>query len=426
MTELLFKKLNILIDELNTSNSNLDKEKILKDFKDKKIIYLLGIIYNKRIVFHINISNIEKNFNKFDDIETTDDILILLDKLSKRIITGNLSIQYCVSFINKFKEFKELIYKIIDKDLKIGVNTKTLNKSFENLIPEFSVALGNSYNQKYIINEKEWYISRKLDGVRCICIIDNFGLINFYSRQGHLFLTLGILEEEIKKYNLKNIIFDGEIILIDENGQESFTELMKLIRKKDYTISTPKYKVFDILTLDEFYNKIGNINFIKRLSRFPIPKNKYISLLEQYKFNEFENLLNISKNENWEGLIIRKNTFYKGKRTNDILKFKNFQTEEYKVIDICIGTMQILNKKTNIIENKNILSSVIIKHKDSNVNVGSGFSIEERMEYYRHPHEIIGKTISVQYFEESFDTKKQKFSLRFPIYKGNYGITRKF
>ena len=28
MTELLFKKLNILIDELNTSNSNLNKEKI--------------------------------------------------------------------------------------------------------------------------------------------------------------------------------------------------------------------------------------------------------------------------------------------------------------------------------------------------------------------------------------------------------------
>ena len=88
--------------------------------------------------------------------------------------------------------------------------------------------------------------------------------------------------------------------------------------------------------------------------------------------------------------------------------------------------MQILNKKTNIIENKNILSSVIIKHKDSHVNVGSGFSIEERMEYYKHPHEIIGKTISVQYFEESYDTKKQKYSLRFPIYKGNYGITRKF
>jgi DNA ligase-1 len=51
------------------------------------------------------------------------------------------------------------------------------------------------------------------------------------------------------------------------------------------------------------------------------------------------------------------------------------------------------------------------------VDVGSGFSMEERMLFKADPSLIIGKTITLKYFQESQD-ENGKLSLRFPTYKG--------
>ena len=60
---------------------------------------------------------------------------------------------------------------------------------------------------------------------------------------------------------------------------------------------------------------------------------------------------------------------------------------------------------------------VYIEHKGHKVAVGSGFSQEQRLKYTQEP--IVGKTITVQYFEE---TKNDKggISLRFPTVKHIY------
>ena len=59
---------------------------------------------------------------------------------------------------------------------------------------------------------------------------------------------------------------------------------------------------------------------------------------------------------------------------------------------------------------------MIIEHKGNIVSVGSGFSLEERSRYYENPKLIIGKEITVQYFEKSKD-KQGIESLRFPVVK---------
>ncbi|MFY7883302.1 MAG: hypothetical protein ACOVOV_00510, partial [Dolichospermum sp.] len=53
------------------------------------------------------------------------------------------------------------------------------------------------------------------------------------------------------------------------------------------------------------------------------------------------------------------------------------------------------------------------------VQVGSGFSHEQKRFYFENPNEILGKQITVQYFEE---TKNQNggISLRFPTVKAIY------
>jgi DNA ligase-1 len=67
-----------------------------------------------------------------------------------------------------------------------------------------------------------------------------------------------------------------------------------------------------------------------------------------------------------------------------------------------------------------VASALYIKHKDNIVKVGSGLSKEQRLRWFDHPEEIIGKTITVQYFEETQDSKTKEYSLRFPVLKCVY------
>ena len=66
-----------------------------------------------------------------------------------------------------------------------------------------------------------------------------------------------------------------------------------------------------------------------------------------------------------------------------------------------------------------MLSNVVIEHKGCDVGVGSGFNQEERRLYFNNPERIIGKTITVQYFEETLN-QDGCHSLRFPVVKHVY------
>jgi DNA ligase-1 len=140
--------------------------------------------------------------------------------------------------------------------------------------------------------------------------------------------------------------------------------------------------------------------------------------------------LEVEKN-GWEGLILRKNSKYQGKRTKDLLKVKQFFREEYKVKDLEFAKMRVINEDTGLEEEITTLKAVTISHKGFDVSVGSGFKLQERKNFYANPDLIKGKVISVQYFEETkgkkdAKSKEETISLRFPTFLGVYGEKRDF
>ena len=90
--------------------------------------------------------------------------------------------------------------------------------------------------------------------------------------------------------------------------------------------------------------------------------------------------------------------------------------EEYTVKNIETGPFRMIDKSTGLEKTIETLTNVIIEHKGNDVSVGSGFSLDERVKYYSDPSLIIGKEITVQYFELSKD-KDGIESLRFPVVK---------
>jgi ATP-dependent DNA ligase len=56
--------------------------------------------------------------------------------------------------------------------------------------------------------------------------------------------TLNKVKEAIENTGIINTVFDGEICLVDENGNEDFQGVMKQLRRKDHQIENPV--IYDI------------------------------------------------------------------------------------------------------------------------------------------------------------------------------------
>jgi DNA ligase-1 len=355
-------------------------------------------------------------------------IFELLDSLNQRMLTGHNAIEAVNGFIYNNPNIKEILYLVLERNLKIRVSKKLINKALPGFIPEFNVALANKYDEKtkkkIDFDKDTWFASRKLDGVRCLIIVDEKGKSKSFSRAGKQFNTLSLIEKEIESLGCRNVVFDGEICVIDENGNEDFQNVMKEISRKDHTIKTGVYQIFDYITYETFTKGVGKtIDFASRIrtlqSIIDISKyySKYIDYVEHIpvtSFEEINKLKDVAAQKKWEGLMLRKNDLYKGKRSNDILKVKMFLDDEYIVNGISFGPFRYIKEGKEIEED--MLTAVNITHKGNKVKVGSGFSIEQRQHYYRDPSDIIGKEITVQYFEES-QNQNGEFSLRFPVIK---------
>ena len=424
------KRIQEFVDRLKSTNSTNDKIDIIKEYKEDYIINeVLKYTYSPFKQFHLTSATVKKN-KKLEPRDGYNDLFYLLDALTKRTITGHDAIQYVKGYVQYMDEWQQdLVFCILDKNLKTRTGADLINKAIPKCIPTFKVALANSYDKqkgKVNFDTQTWFASHKLDGVRCLAIVDEKGKCNFYSRQGKTFDTLEVLKNEIESLNLFNVVFDGEICIVDENGVEDFQGIMKEIKRKDHTIKNPKYKVFDYLMLEEFDNQESKRKLSDRLGNFNMIYNtfgkelKCIDVLGQWEVeseDHFQELAELATKNNWEGLILRKDCEYKGKRSNDLLKVKKFFDEEYVVKGVENSIHRIIVDGLEVEEE--MLSNVVIEHKGCDVGVGSGFNQEERRIYFNNPERIIGKTITVQYFEETLN-QDGCHSLRFPVVKHIY------
>ena len=427
MTELT-KNLNYLqsfIDEMNDSSSGNYKIETIKKHSDSKFLQMIfNYTYNPYKKYNVTSKNCKKNSDLLGHANTYGSIFTILNDLANRVSTGHNAIANVNRFILENIQHEKLIYNIIDRDLKMGASTSSINKVIPGCIPTFKVALANPYNVKRVdFKSGDWYGSRKLDGVRCICRKEN-DIVTFFSRSGKEFLTLGNLENEILKIP-GNFILDGEICMVDKDGNEDFQGIMKQIRKKDHQIEKPKFFVFDYLTLEQFDNQTGTTPLTLRLRNgyHNLPNDVNYDMLEflpqeQLTTEEqFTEMAKAAEDAGFEGIMVRKNVGYEGKRSHNLLKVKKFHDAEYTVLGTTNAFIRWTENGKQV--ERECLSNITIEHKGCKVNVGSGFSKEQREMYFESPQDIIGKTVTIQYFEE---TKNQNggFSLRFPVLKHVY------
>jgi DNA ligase-1 len=415
-------ELTNFIEAMRATSSATEKIQIIKN-ADRHIHTILEYCYNPFKQYHVTSKTCIKNKDKIT--KSNYSLFELLDKLISREYTGHESI----GLINGLAEgqFDPYIYKMIDKDLGLRVGDSIINKAVPGLIPTFKVALAKEYDDKCDWNDG-WYASRKLDGVRCLAVVNYEGECTLYSRMGKELTTLNKVKEAIEATGVINYVFDGEICLVDEKGNEDFQGIMKQLRRKDHQIENPAYMIFDMLHKPNFDKGKSTDILSDRLCKLRgwlqgrFINNNILRYTEQFQITDndhFNYWSEMSNQEGWEGVMLRKDVTYEGKRTKNLLKVKKFHDAEYTVVDFDIDDHEVVRDGKSV--TLQLLAQVYIEHKGHRVKVGSGFTQEQRLQYM--DGSIVGKIITVQYFEE---TKNDKggISLRFPTMKHVHGDKR--
>jgi len=418
------KRLQEFVNRMKATSSLNEKKVIIESIKkDEFITKALNYTYDPYKKYYVTSKTCKKNPHLIAKIHhwLGNDLFVSLDLLNNREITGHDGIELVNTLASAYPELADLIYSIIDRNLEIRASESVINKVIPGLIPAFNVALATKYEPKFCDFENErWFASRKLDGVRCI-IRKEGNTVKAYSRQGNEFTTIQKVLDDVAKIP-GDFVLDGEICMMDENMNEDFQGIMKQIKRKDHTIENPKYIYFDCLTLEEFDSKSGSTDLFWRLDRISTDYSIYntLQMMDQNRVDDVEDLSEMiagAEERGYEGIMLRKDTGYEGKRTKNLLKCKKFLDEEYKVLDVDFEDHRVIREGREVV--MPMLANVWIEHKGYRVAVGSGWSQEQRIKYQANPKEIIGKTITVQYFEE---TKNQEggISLRFPTVKHVY------
>ncbi len=404
------------------NSRNYYVKKYNKDYSGSPDIDLLaGFIDTPKLT-------IDEDYNVFHD---------MLDTLNSRKITGNAAVNHVEDVISSFvDEDQPVLHAIMERNLKIGIAGESFNKSAANEINKFEVALAYNLDKVKNVNpiDGTYFASRKLDGLRCIAIVDTSAqTVDFYSRQGKKFTSLSnhvqpmltLCDEYVGK-----VVFDGELCAVDENGNEDFAGAVKQVSKKDVTAENIKYCIFDVFSYDSFIEGEDNDIDFTFSERYRIYTEMFyshshlvadkITILEQERITsqeQFDKWTNLVAENGWEGFMLRKDAPYKAGRTKELIKVKKFMDAEYVVEGIKNGTACY---NEDGMKEYDIAAALIIKHKGNMVQVGSGLSKEQRIAWFKDPSQIIGKTITVQYFEETQDSKTKQYSLRFPVLKYVY------
>jgi DNA ligase-1 len=320
------------------------------------------------------------------------------------------------------KQWNDWYRRILIKDLRCGVSEKTVNKIVKDAVPLFECMLAHdgANHEKKVVGKK--LLEPKLDGVRILTIVDvDARTVTQYSRNGKILenfthITDGLLEH-IDDFE-RSYVLDGEII------STSFQELMKQVHRKDNVKTNDAVlMLFDILPLSEFQNGksvLGQRRRTKYLQNFAktfekvgqigiIPQEEVDleSYIGELQFKEF------NKNaieQGYEGIMIKDpDAKYECKRSTSWLKQKPFIEVSLAVVAVEEGTGK----------NEGRMGAIICEGEDDGkkiaVNVGSGFTDDQRTEFWGSREDILGQVVEVRADAATRSQDSEDvWSLRFP------------
>lgn len=177
-------------------------------------------------------------------------------------------------------------------------------------------------------SDKDWLFEVKWDGFRALAFITP-KRVQLKSRNNLVFKQFPPIEEDLKKLE-GELILDGEIVILDEQGKSHF-QLMQNYQRNQQGILA--YYVFDILYKDG--QDLRSLPLIERkeiLEKVLRKRKLSVVLYSDHILHEGEKFFKAVTKENLEGMIGKKiDSTYQSRRSRDWVKVKTSMRQEFVI-----------------------------------------------------------------------------------------------
>lgn len=199
---------------------------------------------------------------------------------------------------------------------------------------KFKPMLAHDYTKR---PQESGWSQPKLDGIRCV--VDKNGM---WTRAGKPITSCPHIWESLKGYMEQNphFILDGE--LYNHELKADFNKITSLVRKLKSTSedieeakSLVQYHVYDM-----YDSVVPNMKFTNRIKQAYWANNEYVKIVPtEYCENQaqLDEMYSGYMQAGYEGQMVRNDTPYESKRSKNLLKRKEFITEEFTVIQMLEG-----------------------------------------------------------------------------------------
>ncbi len=250
------------------------------------------------------------------------------------------------------------------------------------------------------------YCQPKLDGIRCIARADGL-----WTRTGERIVSCPHIHEALTPFFELHtgLVLDGE--LYNHHLKDDFNQIASLVRKQSgdpaRTRDIIQYHIYDVPSdaapfskrKDFLFNSIycmlsaSSAEFIKLIDTVPVSTQ---ADMDDY----YGRLISLG----YEGQMIRiPDSLYEQKRSKNLLKRKEFQDEEFSIIDVVEG-------KGNRSGMAGALLFKTAEGKEFTANIIGGFELYKKL--FHQKDEYVGKMATVKFFQMTPDGIP-----RFPVVK---------
>lgn len=232
------------------------------------------------------------------------------------------------------------------------------------------------------------YEQPKLDGHRCIAMIDAEGNCTLWSRTRKPITSMTHIVEAIRNLGMPNTIFDGE--LYNHDYKDRFEELTSFIRNREFKTGAEEvqYHIYDMPSSWGFHNRWGFLRGhldlkIQATSPLRIVETRLVNNRDELMTN-FEHFLE----QGYEGAIARNvSGQYVNERSYDLLKIKEFDEDEFPVIRVEEGRGKLTGHAVFVCKTKTgVEFGAKLKGKQENLK-----------QYFDRPELAIGRQLTVEF-----------------------------
>lgn len=234
------------------------------------------------------------------------------------------------------------------------------------------------------------YVQRKYDGTRCVGVPTK----GLFSRNRKRYPNMDHILQELKDFPA-SLIFDGELYSDDL----TFQEIVGLVKRETLKpgdvekIKLIKYHVYDLIydaPYEDRYSRLRALFDKFKFAHIQMAPTELCSTKEDVKgfHDKYVEM-------GFEGAILRnkKGKYKIGQRSADLLKYKMFQDDEYKVVGFSQGTG---------VEEGCVIWECVTKEGTKFMCRPQG-TREERIELFSNGKRYIGKQLIVKYQELTDD-----------------------